>query len=204
MASEADRQGSTRAYYEANAIAYAARTLPNSVTEALGIFLAGLPQGTTVVDLGCGAGRDLDVIARQGYPAVGLDLAESLARIAHRHSKMPVVVADLRQTPFLDETFGGAWASASLLHLPRANIPAGLNEIYRILKAGGHLFTSMKSGASEQQDPDGRWFSYFDPQEWHASVRAAGFEVERLDMQEGGTSRPDARACWINCWARRP
>ncbi|WP_287328941.1 class I SAM-dependent methyltransferase [Mesorhizobium sp.] len=203
LTSVIDERGSTRAYYEANAADYAARTLTLSVTEALGAFLATLPQGAMIVDLGCGAGRDLEVIARQGRPVVGLDLAESLARIARRHSGAPVVVADMRQMPFPDETFDGAWAAASLLHLARAEIPGSLTEIRRILKVGGRLFTSVKSGANEQQDSDGRWFTYFDPQEWHASVHAAGFEVERLDVQVGGSSQQGAWARWINCWARR-
>ncbi|WP_310542435.1 hypothetical protein [Phenylobacterium sp.] len=55
----------TLVFYDRNAVAYAGRRLPG-VSQRLTDFLAALPAGAHVLDLGCGGGQDSEVMLARG------------------------------------------------------------------------------------------------------------------------------------------
>ena len=195
---------STKHFYDQNAGSYSAATLSLPM-EALTLFAEHLPSGASVVDLGCGAGRDLRAFSRLGFHASGLDASAPLARLAQAYSKCPVVVGDLRALPYASRSFDGAWAAASLLHLRRDDIQTALAETRRILRPGGYLFSSVKCGVGEGLDSKGRWFTYFQPAEWVAQLVHAGLHVvESSDsLQSAGTLERAHSVDWFTCIARR-
>ncbi len=135
-----ERTQSTRAFYQRHAAEYAAATLRAPMDRFIERFAQELPRGARVADLGCGGGRDLRLLRERGLDPIGLDSAEALAVIAQQYSGASVVVGDLRSLPFGANAFDGVWASASLLHLRRANMSAPLAEIFRVIRAGGVFF----------------------------------------------------------------
>ncbi|MGH6633547.1 MAG: class I SAM-dependent methyltransferase, partial [Sphingopyxis sp.] len=56
--------------------------------------------------------------------------------------------------------YDAIWASASLLHVPRRDLPGVITRIHRALKPGGYHFASYKSGKAEGRDRFGRYFNY--------------------------------------------
>jgi len=56
-----------------------------------------------------------------------------------------------------DHDFDGIWASASLLHIPSAEIQDILMKLVRALKIGGYLYFSFKEGDFEGER-NGRYF----------------------------------------------
>lgn len=171
----------TRRYYENNAEEYATTTAAAPMLPLVAEFARRLSPGSLVVDLGCGSGRDLCSFGARGLRPIGVDYVELLARYAFRMTGLPVIVADFRRIPLRDATVDGAWAAASLLHLRRNEIGLALREIERVLKPGGLLFASMKRGFGEGRDANGRWFTYFESQEWEATLRSAGFVEIQVD-----------------------
>jgi SAM-dependent methyltransferase len=199
-----DRDALTKGFYESNATAYAEATWKLSMDEQLSDFATRLAPGAAVIDLGCGAGRDLKALSERGFFAVGLDVSAQLARIARLHSDCPVVVADLRHLPIAPERFDGAWASASLLHLERNDIGQALAEIRRTLKPGGLFFASMKAGRGEQSDAQGRWFSYYELDEWRSLLEAYGLASVSLKASvQRAVSIAHVPTTWINSISRR-
>jgi SAM-dependent methyltransferase len=194
----------TKRFYESNATTYAEATWKLSMGQQVSNFTARLPSGATVVDLGCGAGRDLKAFSDCGFFAVGLDISAPLASIAQQHSGCPVVIADLRYLPLASARFDGVWASASLLHLARNDIGQALAEIFRILKPDGVFFSSMKAGLGERADEQGRWYSYYDVEQWRSLLERAGFQALSLQssLQHTGTLSPTSTT-WISSIARR-
>lgn len=203
--SHADQSRATRAFYEKNASGYADTTLNAPIAPILLAFAAQLPAGGKVIDLGCGAGRDLALFRLRGLQPVGLDYSRALSFLAQRHSDAPVVIGDMRVLPFASEVFDGGWAAASLLHLRRNEIPSALAEAHRVLRPKSLLFTSMKRGSGEDQDRHGRWFFYFEPAQWIAYLEEAGFEVleTKSDHERRRSSLLTENISWINCIARR-
>lgn len=198
---------STRAFYQRHATEYAAATLRAPMDRLIKRFSQQLPPGARVADLGCGGGRDLRLLRERGLKPIGLDSAEALAVIARQYSGSSVVVADLRSLPFGVNVFDGIWASASLLHLTRADMSAALTEIFRVMRAGGVFFGSVKSGTGEAWDADCRWFTYYDVKEWTKLLGQAGLQdvlVERDEIDFDPTSKLGASAYWLPTFARKP
>lgn len=188
-------------FYKNHALDYARATIDLPVAPMLSGFVHRLKRGDNLVDLGCGAGRDLKEFRESCLEPVGIDYSYPLCVLAHRYSRVPVVNGDMQQLPFANGSFAGASAVASLLHLYRTEIPNALGEISRVLNPGGLLFTSMKCGSGEQRDDHGRWFSYFAPDEWINYLQGAGFimvEVKQ-DYERRGSSGLFEDIEWINC-----
>ena len=171
-------------------------------------FASSLDSGASVVDLGCGGGRDLRALRLRKFSVTGVDWAISIAAIARDYSGCRTVVGDLRDLPFKDSAFDGAWASASLLHLRREEVARALVEARRVLKPGGVLFASVKEGTGEQQDREGRCFTFFKRAEWTDLLATNGFVAQKTSITGGLTGpsldRTDgASGLWITSFARR-
>ena len=195
---------STKRFYDKNAETYSEETLSLPM-DSLEPFAARLKGGVSVVDLGCGAGRDLRAFSRRGFSATGLDISYPLARLARTYSECPVVIGDLRALPFANNCFAGAWASASLLHLRRGDIQVALAEVLRILQPGGYFFSSLKSGDGEGLDSRGRWFTYFELERWIPHLVAAGLNVvETTGSWQASLELGKQRSVeWFSCIAQR-
>jgi ubiquinone/menaquinone biosynthesis C-methylase UbiE len=143
-------------------------------------------------------------LRNSGFPAVGLDLSERLAVIARTYAQAPVVVGDLRCLPFVDCAFGGAWACASLLHLPRSDIGSALAEIWRVLSKSGVLFVSLKYGRGIARDAGGRWFTLVEPDELQRIMAVTDFEVLTMQVDRQPAAILDVGdSQWISCLAAK-
>ncbi|MDR6496385.1 SAM-dependent methyltransferase [Paraburkholderia terricola] len=201
----ANTYASTKHFYDHNAESYAEATRLLPMSDAIDAFIEQLPQGLNLADLGCGAGRDLLTFSQRGLTAIGLDISPPLAKLANSYSQCPVIVGDIRALPFGTAVLGGAWASASLLHLQRSDVDFALNEVRRILSHRGVFFSSIKCGQGEEMDAKGRWFSYFEPTDWLLHLRNAGFSVvdTHRSVQASATVEKDRSVAWFSCIARR-
>ncbi|TIN22890.1 class I SAM-dependent methyltransferase [Mesorhizobium sp.] len=191
----------TTQYYSRNASRYAVDTAKRSMAAAIDRFSALLRPGASVVDIGCGAGRDLKAFRQRGFNVVGLDVSAELASIAAEYSGCPVVIADMREMPFASASFDAAWAAASLLHVFHGHIPAALAEIGRVLKPGGHFFSSVKQGEGQRREADGRLFTYFAPAEWIAVQERSGFSITESTGTGHDPETPGNQ--WFNSIAKR-
>jgi [ribosomal protein S5]-alanine N-acetyltransferase len=159
-------------------------------------FVARLPAGAVVADVGCGPGRDLILLRDAGLEAVGIDLSPAMARRAPRGGA-PVVAGDMRRLPAADAAFDGVWASASLLHIPARGAPRVVGEFRRVLRPGGALFVSVKLGRGEAwavRDGHPRFFTYYNEDVLDALLDGSGFRIE------GAWQEVDAlgREPWLN------
>lgn len=98
-----------KAFQEHYLQVYAHRSLAQAWEEVQTFlpFIPPLDAQTPVLDLCCGAGRHLQAIQAYGtFPLFGLDLSWALLREAQQIvPSIPVIQGDMRQLPFLPETF---------------------------------------------------------------------------------------------------
>src|SRR3989442_77072 len=93
-------------------------------------------QRFTILDFGCGPGRDLKVFAELGHIAVGLEGAAHFAVMARAHSGCEVWQQDFLKLNLPDNHFDGVFANAALFHVPSQELPRGLLELHACLKTG--------------------------------------------------------------------
>ncbi len=181
------RDDETLNFYATEAEAYAGQEL-GPTRRRLTDFLAALPSGGRILELGCGSGRDSAAMLAQGFDVTPTDGSPELAREAEMRLGRPVQVllfGDLDA----EEHYDGIWANACLLHVPRADLPSIIGKIHAALKPGGVFHASYKAGATEGRDGFNRYFNY-PSADWLREV----YEVnpwQRLDIREGQGSGYD-------------
>lgn len=150
----------------------------------LDAFLALLPAGASILELGCGNGMDAQYMLERGFDVDATDgtpgmVDEARGRIGER--------ARLLRFDALDATsaYDGAWACASLLHVPAATLPETLARVYRALRPGGAFTASFKAGTGEGRDEMGRYFNYPTADALGAAYRAAGWTDLYLETKMG-------------------
>lgn len=192
----------TNRYYIDNATDYASRTIDADMSLLHNQFLARLPPGGSILDAGCGAGRDLKVFIDRGYQACGIDASASLVEIAKQYSGASCTVSRIEEIADT-RRFDGIWACASLLHFPKVDIESVLHRFHKALVPGGTLFASVQQGVGEQTAPDGRFFAYYQLQELVNAVEAANFIVAKAWLTKDTLCRSNSNS-WINILATVP
>jgi ubiquinone/menaquinone biosynthesis C-methylase UbiE len=97
-----------------------------------------LAPGTRLLDVGCGRGGVVEQVAGEEIILAGID-PDRRSLVEHRLPlrRMDRAVAQLEALPFVADSFDLVISSWVLEHLAQPG--AGLNEIGRVLRAGGHL-----------------------------------------------------------------
>lgn len=188
--------------YAEKAQDYAAMTDAQTMRDpSLQAFIAAMPKGGHVLDLGCGPGASAAHMARAGLKVEAYDPVPEMVTMAAQHDGV-----NARQASFEDVSgtglFDGIWANFSLLHAPRENLPKLLNNISQALKPEGRFHIAVKTGTGSHRDKLGRLYTYYTEEELTRLLNIAGFSViGRRDGCDPGLSGEEAH--WIALAARR-
>ena len=163
-------------FYEQNAEDFFRRSVDSDMTAARQAFAALLQRGDRVLDAGCGSGRDALALSRMGFEVTAMEASPKLAALARLHTGLPVEVLTFDQVAWR-EAFEGVWACASLLHVPRNDLPAAVTRLRDALVPGGILWMSFKYGKAERQIA-GRHFTDLD----EAGAEALLEQVDGLEL----------------------
>jgi SAM-dependent methyltransferase len=167
----------TLADYDRQADAFWAGTRGHDVTQNIAALLDAI-EGTppfTLLDFGCGPGRDLEALTAHGHVAIGLEGSPEFAAMARAHSGCEVWQQNFFALDLPPGHFDGVFANASLFHVPRHALPDVLGKLHACLKPGGVLFSSNPRGNNEEGWSGGRYGVYHDLESWRRYVTAAGF-----------------------------
>lgn len=194
----------TLAHYNQRATEFWEGTRDHNVSQNIAMLLRHM-QGTapfTILDFGCGPGRDLKVLSGLGHIAIGLDGAARFADMARAYSGCEVWQQDFCQLDLPHQHFDGIFANASLFHLPSQAFPRMLRELHASLKTGGVLFSSNPHGHNEEGWSNGRYGAFYDLQTWQGHMADAGFvELTHYYRPEG---LPRHQQPWLASVWRKP
>ncbi|MDH3279546.1 MAG: class I SAM-dependent methyltransferase [Gammaproteobacteria bacterium] len=129
----------------------------------------------TILDFGCGPGRDLKVFDELGHIAIGLEGAARFVHMARTHSGCEVWQQDFLKLDLPDSHFDGVFANAALFHVPSQELPRVLRELHATLKSGGVLLSSNPRGHNQEGWNRGRYGAYYALETWHRYLSEAGF-----------------------------
>lgn len=133
------------------------------------------PPPHTLLDFGCGPGRDLKVFSGLGHRAIGLDGAVQFAEMARAYSGCEVWQQDFLNLNLPDHYFEGVFANAVLFHVPSQELPTVLQKLYATLKPRGVLFSSNPRGDNTEGWDGERYGAYYDLPTWQRYLTEAGF-----------------------------
>ena len=188
----------TIAIYDDKTNEYAAMT--EGVPHDLVRFHDYLPNGGLILDYGCGPGTSAAYLAKQGHIADAFDASKKMVAYAQKHSGVTAWQATFDQFNAQD-TYDGIWASFSLLHAAREDIPAFLQNIHTAIKNGGVLYIAMKLGSGRHRDDLQRLYTYVSEVELRTWLTDAGFDW--IDHTTGETPGLDgSMSAWIGVFAR--
>jgi SAM-dependent methyltransferase len=191
-------------YYNRHAEEFWEGTRDHDVSQNLAALLQAIaaPPPFTILDFGCGPGRDLKNCAELGHKTVGLDGAPRFAAMARAYSGCDVWQQDFLRLDLPENYFDGVFANAALFHVPSRELPRVLRELRTTLKPGGVLFSSNPHGNNEEGWSAGRYGTFHDIETWRRYLTAAGFaELSHYYRPPG---RPRAQQPWLATLWRKP
>lgn len=171
-------------YYAANALEVAKRyeEAPSALASQ---FDVAFTKGGRVLDIGCGSGRDLAVLARMGFDVYGIDPTAEFVDIAQRiHPELlgRVKLGQLPDmgTPF-DGDFDGILCCAVLMHLDTKKLEESLEAFKLVMKREGRVLISVPSARPDTdmngRDQHGRFFKTYSSQYLRDTFKKHGFQM---------------------------
>ncbi len=145
-------------------------------------------DGGIICDIGCGPGQAARYLFDQGAQTCGIDLSPQMVESAQKlnpgisfQQGNMIALADVA-----DNSFGGAAAFYSIIHIPRLAVNQALTELKRVLRPGGTLLLAFHIG-HEIIHRDEWWgkkvsldFIFFEAEEMKENLQTAGFELQEV------------------------
>lgn len=178
----------TLAHYEQRAAEFRAGTRDHDVSQNIAALLRHIEGDPpyTILDFGCGPGRDLRTFSALGHTAIGLEGSGRFVAMARADSGCEVWQQDFLRLDLPRARFDGVFANAALFHVPRQELPRVLLQVHATLKPRGVLFSSNPRGNNEEGWSSGRYGVFHDPAAWRSFLLDAGFiELEHYYRPEG-------------------
>ena len=105
----------------------------------------------TILDVGCGAGRNAVFLAKEGFYVVGLDISPTSLKLAlekandENVNNCIFVTHDFLKLPFPDAHFDAAFSSYGIENVSLPKIKKALSEMKRVVRNGGLILVTLHS-----------------------------------------------------------
>jgi cyclopropane fatty-acyl-phospholipid synthase-like methyltransferase len=172
----------------------------------------------TVLEAGCGSGRDALLYAREGFEVTGTEISENALRWARKRVlaeglQLSLLRDDLAETTLSPGSFDAAVA-IHLIHLHVAPVRQTLvNQLWRLTRDGGLIamanYSTNEEGYSAweptlepntRRNPRGKLIHFFDETELRALLPPDRFDpltFEEVDLTEVPDSGPVTHREWL-------
>ncbi|RKF13724.1 class I SAM-dependent methyltransferase [Alginatibacterium sediminis] len=182
-------------YYEQNADQFFDATVDVDMRSLYSKFLPELRSGATIVDAGCGSGRDTKAFSEAGFSCIAFDASPTLVAQAEIY-----VGNTIQHCSFLD--FDSAvevdaiWACASLLHVEYSELSRTFSHLSSFLKRGGIFYCSFKHGELTVER-NGRRFTNLNHERLKEVIEPTKLQIKQDwitgDLREGRNAEQ-----WLN------
>lgn len=143
----------------------------------------------SVVEVGCGDGRDGSVFGRSGLDYVGLDSSSAATELC-KNRGLSAVQGVATALPFPDRRFDAGWSMSTLMHLRDDGFEVALRELHRVLRTGAVAAVGLWGAIEEQQsiDEHGRFFYRRTDHDVQSKIATIGhiIEFDTWDRREDG------------------
>jgi SAM-dependent methyltransferase len=181
--------------YEAFAADYRRGTeeMPDEVRDGIERFVAALDAGARVLEIGSGPGRDARALEEVGLSVRRTDITPAFVRMLRADGHTADVLdplSDELADPERDAPYDGVWASASLVHARREDLPTVLTRLAEATRPGGVLHLALKEGDGARFSTHGhiggpRHFTFWREEPLRTVLEEAGWSVDDVRRAPG-------------------
>lgn len=194
----------TLEYYNANAAQLSDRYESTSLDAFHLALQSHIARGGRILELGCGSGRDAARAIAAGFDVAAIDGSPALLEEAGRlHPELSGRLFYLQlpaRLPFSDGDFAGFFSIACLMHFSVSEVVAILDELNRVVEAGGKGIISVPSSRSDIDnngvDEHGRVFNVMAASAWQEIFSRCGFTSEAGAEESDSLGRPGVS--WVS------
>jgi len=127
--------------------------------ELINILRKYLPEGSSLLELGMGPGKDLDIL-KKSFQVTGSDISDIfLEMYKQQHPEVELLKLDA-VTLDTKKQFDCIYSNKVLMHLPQGDLFQSLQRQADLLKSSGLLFHSFWYGSTSERF-DGLLFNYY-------------------------------------------
>lgn len=196
-----DKQNKTIEYYNNHAEEYCIETKDADISYCYEKFRQYVKPRGSILDVGCGSGRDSKRFMEDGYQVEAIDASEEMCRYAGKYIGRQIKCRKVEDITYKEE-FDGIWACASLLHVGKEGMRDVIEKLCRALKENGELYVSFKLGSGERFT-DGRFFNdYMEEEIIETFTKLKGLEIKECFVTED-VRKERGKKYWINIVAVR-
>lgn len=192
-------EDSTHRYYEDKAEEYLARTSQLDMESLYKPFLELIPAGGTILDAGCGPGRDTLSFLKKDFQITAFDASAKMVELASKQTGVAAFQMRFQELNY-EQEFDGIWACASLLHVPFCELDDIISRFSRALKTGGICFMSFKNGNGERFDDGRRYIDFTEATLRQKLADISGLSILRIWGTEDQAGRNGVQ--WVNALVR--
>lgn len=125
-------------------------------------FTSTIVKKSTILDVGCGNGKNVKYLLDNDIKAYGIDFSEKLVEVCKR-KKLNVKVGNALDIPFEDNSFDNVISIAVIHHLQKEEDRIKtINEMIRVCKNNGKILISVWAVEQSGQEVQNRKFVYGD------------------------------------------
>ena len=164
-------------YYQKNYKAYHEKTFFIDPTSFLAPLAQRLSPEAFVLDVGCGSGRDLLWMKKQGFDVIGFERSPGLAELARDNAGCEVIEGDFETYDFSSIFVDGVVLVGALVHVPHERFSEVFKNITASISRRGNVLITLKEGQGDRIDADNRTFYLWEDPKAREMFDALGFKV---------------------------
>lgn len=187
-------------FYKENAKQYFDSTMNEDfstfIFKDLEMYLNGLRKDISILDIGCGSGRDTFYLSKKGfYNITAIDSCQPLLDLAIKETKLDNTFFNHDVCSFdLNKKFDFIYSIACLLHLDDVKFQHAMNNIKNHLSENGLFFFTVKKGSGNELDSMGRYFNYYSYKEMETKLKDLDLKIV-YSSEKDDMTRPDTK--WL-------
>lgn len=150
-----------------------------AIERILSRIAISLNEETRVLDIGCGAGDLIQVLAAKGARVTGIDIStEVVKRTKMRfkgNERVQIVTGKVEELDFPSESFDLVTSITVLQHVTEIeSFLSAVQNVIKVVKKGGHMLLLELSHYERPEEEPAGYIAIRTPQEWVSIFKRAG------------------------------
>jgi SAM-dependent methyltransferase len=184
-------------FYQIKYQAYHQKTFSIDPTSFLYPLVQRLPPEAFILDVGCGSGRDLVWMKKQGFDVIGFERSPGLAELARDNAGCEVIEGDFETYDFSSILVDAVMLIGALVHVPHEGFLKVFKNITSAIPDNGSVLITLKEGSGDLKDLDGRIFYLWEDQKAREMFDTLGFKVREFSTSVSKTGSDDFWLCYV-------